>query len=1296
MSGRDDVEDRRHFHGPYTPKSTIPTIQKYREEKEARRAQAGDIQEEREDDGELLSRKETARQYWHRNDDKTGRQDEQSQQQDGHLNEKDRNGSTENAGEQAYTGAEMPQDTSQVDPQSMDPKARMKSKNKHKQERMEREVTDPVTHLPVRIFDFTDEALEEISENDPPHGSTPETSTGLLGKSKSDDELRKEMDRMRRGQMEMNEKFPPPKFTELRKDLEDIEKKGVTIGLIGMGFVVFLVLVFEKMLASRDHSWTRSAITWTFLGLVAIGGVWASVAGVRDWMSKRIKSVWDDEVWDAEKTKLEADSSRHDAESVRWLNSLLGSVWPLVNPDLFVSLGDTLEDVMQASLPKLVRMVSVDDIGQGSEPLRILGVRWLPTAAAARSVDEKGKLKEATDGGHNDRKVSGEGQVEDAGPEDEHKRKEESGKEQAQAVAEGMEAEDGDFVNLEVAFAYRARTDKKSVASRMKDMHLYLAFYLPGNIKLPIWVDLKGVVGTMRMRLQLTPDPPFFALCTTTFLGQPKVQLSCQPLSKHGLNIMDVPLISQFVQSSVDAAMAEYVAPKSLTLDLKDMLAGDDFKKDTISRGVLVVTIVRGYDFKCGDAGIPLLKDGSADPYVSVGWAKFGKALWSTRLLMNEMSPVWLETAYMLVTPEELNVDERLRVQLWDSDRFTADDDLGRIEVDLKNLMKNEQTNGRMHKRCDGFRALKKGQDMPGKLEWNVGYFSKTRIQDCQLQQQTFDPDVRTIEQLKDRVDEVSERMLREAQIKDGGDESDEKELEQQKAQELKSRQDNMIISAPPPEGYPSGIFSIQVHQITGLELEKLSKETSSHDFNDEEQETGDSLPSAYCNVIINHRKVFKTRTKPQNAKPFFNAGTERFIGDWQNAEVHVAVRDSRVHEDDPLLGIVHLPLAEVFKERSQVNGFYPLAGGVGYGRVRISMVWRSIQLQAPPEALGWELGTLEVKPEMHASNLPEGFGDLRLKLRTNLTSAKMYPTKDFAGWKSSNGRSHRLAVQQRYASCLSIRFRDKKLVGGNNAAFAVLWLRDLPDEEVREIELPVWKGDFARAIACSLDECGEKIGTVKMKVAFWSGLGDAHTSWAKRDPHLQNVMEVLETARDNLERDEAGEKAGVVQDESDVESGEAKDEGDSSTDAESGDHEADEAGSQTGHSEEKRDSKSTMERYRERRRDQKVEHRRHRGVMQFRVSKVVSLVIALSTNAFLDRFLEQLAGRLTRGSVRKIKSRTCSSTTPGSLVLRRKCNADDKASVRRRLMNRFGTLLSDSFLARPAFSPEHSVLAGT
>ena len=246
---------------------------------------------------------------------------------------------------------------------------------------------------------------------------------------------------------------------------------------------------------------------------------------------------------------------------------------------------------------------------------------------------------------------------------------------------------------------------------------------------------------------------------------------------------MDFPLISRFVQSSVDAAMAEYVAPKSLTLDLKDMLMGDDFKKDTNARGVIMVTIKRAFDFKEGDAGIGPLKNGSSDPYVSVGWAKFGKPLFSTRVLQKNMDPHWEETCFVLVSTEELNVDERLRLQLWDSDRTTADDDLGRIELDVKQIMKDEATNGKMCDREDGFKALKKGQGMPGKLKWSVGYFSKTRITDDQLAMQEVDPDVKDIDQLRDKVYKESEGKLREA----SRDESD--EIEQQKQQDFKVRQ---------------------------------------------------------------------------------------------------------------------------------------------------------------------------------------------------------------------------------------------------------------------------------------------------------------------------------------------------------------------------------------------------------------------------------------------------------------------------------------------------------------------------
>lgn len=1079
MSAKDDSDDVRRYQAPYSARRPIPTISKYREAKAARQQEALKGGQDAAD----ADRRPPPYPEW-------------GQDQPDHRPSTSGSG-RQSTGEKPSRHSEDNQDlkdTSQVGPETADPRQRRKQLKNRKRERAEREVTDPVTHLPVTIHDFTDDALQELEFNYPSFGSTPSTSTGLGAKQKSEEQLASEEATLQRDHALLINRFPPPNFQVLGRNVAAISSRGVTIGLTGTAIIVAATLAMERLMPSRQagESQQRTAgWSWTILMALGAAAIAVLIAGVREYTSRKVNSIFQDELWDAQRHQMKARANQEEAESTAWLNSLLGSVWPLINPDLFASLCDTLEDVMQASLPRLVRMVSVEDIGQGSEALRILGIRWLPTAAAAQSVTCDGNL---TSEEHCDNDVDGDStDREDSGGRDFKQ------KSAGHAISEGMEGEEGDFINLEVAFAYRTRSSSHSLKNRTKDMHLYLAFYLPGNLKIPVWVDLQGIVGIMRLRLQLTPDPPFFALCTVTFLGQPKVDLSCMPLSQRGLNIMDVPLISNFVQSAVDAAMAEYVAPKSLTINLKDMLAGDDFKKDTNSAGVLAVHIKRGYDFKMGDVGIPFFKDGSSDPYISLAWAKFGKVLWSTRVLVSEMQPYWDET-YFLVTPEELNIEERLRVQLWDSDRFTADDDLGRIEVSLKELMKDDRSRGRMWDRVDGFRALKAGDNMPGKLEWSVGYFAKTRMQPCQFEKQTHDTTIRTMEQLKEMVDKTSERKLREIMCKEGETERDEEELEQLKAQELKSEQDAMIMSAPPPDGFPSGLLSLQIHNITGLELDKLSKKQADDDDEaSDEEETGENLPSSYCTVIINHSKTFKTRTKPQNAKPFFNAGCERFVCDWTECEVFVSVRDARPHEDNPLLGIVHLPLGEVFKERSQVMGFWPLTGGIGHGRIRLSLVWRSVQLQAPRNMLGWSYGTVDVQPLAFSQDCPESLKTCKLKLRTNISMGKLYPQEGAeARWNAKRDQNLGLAVKKRYSSCMSIAFKNKGFFGDKVAAFCVLWLKDIPDEEEQKLELAIWKGDFGRATACCLEECGERVGTLTLRVTFWAGMVRSLHRWAR------------------------------------------------------------------------------------------------------------------------------------------------------------------------------------------------------
>ncbi|CAG8960338.1 hypothetical protein HYFRA_00012412 [Hymenoscyphus fraxineus] len=1168
MSSHDMEADaaRRDYRAPYSHDHPIPTVQGYRQHRDELKDQhqkAEDSQHTEEDDSKVKRAFNAVKSIVH-NEDK--------QEAEGNpyptANRNEGNEGNEEMGDKDSGIPEVPsvngndgQSTKQDDnvkskednkkskkdqqnvsatekaAGQLDPKRKRKDMKHNKRDDGGREVTDPVTHLPLVIRDSTAKDLRRAPENEPgPDEGTKRANTGLSsGSSKDSEQLDRERRDLQDGYDGMQKMFPPPAYEDTKVELMKTYQFAFAIAtgvalVLGMSLTLLFFAVTKGSWGEKAFSKKSLSAIAIFLSLVA-GGAFAVITGLQGWLGKKVESIWEDEVWDAARVEEEEFHRTNERlpESVAWMNSLLASVWPLINPDLFASVVDMLEDVMQASLPKVVRMVSIDDLGQGSEAIRILGVRWLPTGAADQSVDEEGNLKEASDKDANDRGAPGQGEQEDhekktredvdtdaSKKQDEKKQKEA----EQQAIREGMEAEQGDFVNMELAFAYRARSSGKSIKSKAKNAHLYLKFYLPGGAFVPVWVELRGIIGTMRLRLQLCPDPPFFSLCTMTFVGQPKADLSCVPLSRHLPNLMNVPLISSFVQSSIDAALADYVAPKSLTIDLKEMLVGDDFKKDAVARGVIVIFIQEARDFKEGDGGLGPL-GGSSDSYITCSWGKFGKTISSTRVIESDQRPRWEEWAYMLVSPEELNADEKLRLQLWDSDKYTADDDLGRVEVDLKELMHSSKTKNRMCDRVDRFMGQDAGEKMPGTLSWSVGYYSKIRITEGQLSKQTEDDKIRSKKDLKEHVAENAKRKLREATAHD-----ESKEINQQKAQDYQERENALICSSPPDPEYPSGILSIQIHNITGLQVEAMNIRDKQGDVDREDQaEKLDDVPSSYCSIILNHTKIYRTRTKPKNAKPFFNASTERFIRDWRTAEVLINVRDSREKENDPLIGIVYLPLDKVFSKRSQVMDLYPLVGGIGFGRARISMVFRSVELKLPKELLGWDYGTLEIKAPIKAIRLPEDLSTHRLKIRSNMARSKF--TANNGEWtpKHSKGSSF-IAIRKRYAIPLVVEFRKSSVGPDSTPAFAVFWLKDIADEEEQTITLQVWKGgkeNLKRATTSAgyqgLEENEEAIGEIELTMKFWRGLSGYHKRYANKakETDMRNVMEALDTVNDEI-----------------------------------------------------------------------------------------------------------------------------------------------------------------------------------
>ncbi|KAF9071786.1 hypothetical protein BDP27DRAFT_1321352 [Rhodocollybia butyracea] len=726
----------------------------------------------------------------------------------------------------------------------------------------------------------------------------------------------------------------------------------------------------------------------------------------------------------------------------------------------------------------MIHAVRVADIGQGSEPLRILGIRWLDSADASKERD-------------------------------------------------GMVAEEGDFVHFEAAVSYRAKSSSSSLKGRSANVPPSLnAVLAHGWIVLPVWVEITGILSTVRVRIHLTPNPPFLSLLTVTLMGQPQLSLTATPLAKNFLNVMDIPGLSSWLHRSIHDAISEYVAPRSLTVDLKAVLIGREIM-DTKTRGILWITVISAEGFKNGD-GIEIWKseDGrKGSVYVTASWSKWGKALWSTRIIQSEGHPIWEESTALLVAPAEINSQEKLKLQLWDSDRFTADDNLGTVEVSLFDLMNTNETRNRIGHRQDKFLADDGKTQWPGTLTWSVGYFAKT-----ELEQHLANKNDAEIEELKENVEKEAEAKLREAQTRKQGE--TEGEIDQLKKEDLREKTDEIVSGTPATRDWPAGILSVRIGQINGVDIDKPRQSGSKGTKNGEdgvEDEEHDDLPSPYCTIIINHVKVYKTRTKMKSNNPYYDAGTERFIKCWPATIVMIAVRDSRLHEIDPLIGVVVLPLQQLFAKRgrSQVTDVYPLVGGIGFGRLKCSLMFRSVQIQPSPERfpqtlLGWDVGTLEVKTEtIRASNdLPADLKSSRILFRTLYGRDKALSSAD-GGWHQKKDRPIRLAVKNRFASCLLIQFRTTALGPDKTPAFGTVWLKDVPDEEEITVRLAVRRNKgkaMVKARFNASEDIGEKVGELEMRIRFHPGLSGYHHWLADQDPAMADVMEVLDAAEESEE----------------------------------------------------------------------------------------------------------------------------------------------------------------------------------
>lgn len=366
---QNDTETQHRYKAPYTSHRPIPTIAHYNREKEERRSNAGrndgyaspkasNSEQESQDavnpylwehvhDGEISGgdgvEQETAS-WWNRI---TTGSSPSSRPRKEHEKSYD-----ENHGKNQQ-GRETTEDTSEAVASDPNLKRRRKALGKRNGERAEREVTDPVTHLRVRIHDLQDSDLKKVPENEAPPTVDLSTATGFLAKRKTNDQLAKEALEIDQRHRELENLFPPPEYDAVKNKLAGIYSTGITVGLTALSIVGLLLSTRNNGIGGIFAGLFGSVTAW--IGITAAVLI---VLGIRNWMDNKISTLWEEELWHSDKhgqiDKSKFDDGGDIKESTHWLNALLSSIWPLVNPDLFVSLADTLEVSATVSMSQLL------------------------------------------------------------------------------------------------------------------------------------------------------------------------------------------------------------------------------------------------------------------------------------------------------------------------------------------------------------------------------------------------------------------------------------------------------------------------------------------------------------------------------------------------------------------------------------------------------------------------------------------------------------------------------------------------------------------------------------------------------------------------------------------------------------------------------------------------------------------------------------------------------------------------------------------------------------------------------
>ena len=316
----------------------------------------------------------------------------------------------------------------------------------------------------------------------------------------------------------------------------------------------------------------------------------------------------------------------------------------------------------------------------------------------------------------------------------------------------------------------------------------------------------------------------------------------------------------------------------------------------------------------------------------------------------------------------------------------------------------------------------------------------------------------------------------------------------------------------------------------------------------------------------------------------------------------------------------------------SEVTRFFPIENGLGYGSARISVLFRPVQVKLPQSLLGFDAGTLVVR-KISVSPFGEAARHVLSALSTCDVKLKVSASSDKVPKKNAERKEGgsmvwnveqpcELPVHQRYSSALRIKLEESGALMSSKLGMAILWLRDIVDNEDTVIEVALFQvEDYGRLKQNYIPPDGKldswetsqgevtRIGTVRLDLTFKPGISTAHRKGMDTsEPQQKRLLEEVDRRdsvglQEQVGRHEEGFAVGGENTE--VDQTGARDE------TQVDEHEADESdiegsdgdGSGSG------EGKGLVQKLKDWKEHEKELHRQHRGIMQTKPARTAEWI---------------------------------------------------------------------------------------